>query len=81
MLLDPLAAAAASVQRQDWILEIAPVVEIGSHTCEHTVLEHADAEAAHAEVSASRSDLEEMLDVSVGEAWKSRQVRSVRMPR
>lgn len=38
-----------------------PLIEIGSHTREHTVLEHASVEEAFAEMSASRTALEERL--------------------
>lgn len=38
-----------------------PLIEIGSHTREHTVLEHASAEEALSEMSASRAELESLL--------------------
>ena len=41
------------------------LVEIGSHTREHTVLEHASADEALAEMSASRAALEDLLGAPV----------------
>jgi peptidoglycan/xylan/chitin deacetylase (PgdA/CDA1 family) len=48
---------------RDELLELAgdPLVEIGSHTREHVDLGDAGADAAYAEMSASRADLEGML--------------------
>ncbi len=40
---------------------VNPRIEIGSHTREHTVLEHASAAQADAEMGSSRADLEELL--------------------
>lgn len=50
MNLDELLATAAN-----------PRIEIGSHTRDHTVLEHATAEEADAEMSSSRAELEDLL--------------------
>ena len=42
-----------------------PLIEIGSHTREHGVLANASAEDAYREMAASKSDLEELLELEV----------------
>ena len=42
-----------------------PLIEIGSHTREHGLLANASAEDAYREMAASKSDLEELLDLEV----------------
>jgi len=52
---------------RDELIETAahPLIEIGSHTREHTILEHASAEEALSEMSASRAGLESLLGCPV----------------
>ncbi len=61
----PWAAAdtGARLMTRERVIELAadPLIEIGSHTNEHTVLESATAEEAYREMASSKQGLEEML--------------------
>ncbi len=55
--------AGVRIMDRDELLATAanPRIEIGSHTREHTVLEHATGQEADTEMSASRAELEDLL--------------------
>jgi peptidoglycan/xylan/chitin deacetylase (PgdA/CDA1 family) len=60
-------AAGVRLMNADEVTELAadPLIEIGSHTVEHTVLEDADAESAYGEMAASKQALEDLLGTEV----------------
>ena len=59
------AEAGLRLMDRDELVELAgdPLIEIGSHTVEHTVLADATAEEAYAEMAASKQAVEELVGV------------------